>query len=103
MSAITERAKQSLELWDKTIGVEINVLTGMVEAEAAYYAAPELVRDMVTELERRAAIVTSRVVDKLRTKEAVRQVKRQIELYLEDGDRNRLIVALSILDLDGAQ
>lgn len=30
--------------------------------------------------------------------EPVRQVKRQLELFLEDGERNRIIVCLALLD-----
>jgi hypothetical protein len=51
VSGIVERAKAALDLWDSTIGVEITVLTGMVAAEDAYRNAPDLVRELVDELE----------------------------------------------------
>ncbi len=71
MSDLTDRAKQALELWDKTTGVEITVFTGMVDAEAAYYAAPELVRDLLAEIVRltpfsrcpRCASTNTRAID----------------------------------------
>jgi hypothetical protein len=52
MSDVVERANQSLDLWDHTSGVEIEILTGMVAAEDAYYNAPDLVRELVAEVER---------------------------------------------------
>lgn len=49
---VVTQAQAALALWDKTPGVEINVFTGMVAAEAAYYAAPSLVAELVAEIER---------------------------------------------------
>lgn len=50
-------------------------------------------------LNRAVAVINARVVDKIKTRDAIRQAKRQIDLYLQDGERNRLIVASEILDL----
>ena len=52
MSDIVERAKVDLALWDATTGVVIEVRTGLVAAEDAYRNAPELVRELVAEVER---------------------------------------------------
>jgi hypothetical protein len=52
MPDIIDRAKESLDLWDKTIGVEIEITYGMTAAEDAYRNAPELVRELVAEVER---------------------------------------------------
>lgn len=47
MSELINRANRYLDLWDKTTCVEIEVLTGMNDAREAYYAAPDLVRELV--------------------------------------------------------
>ena len=52
MSELISRAKRYIDLWDNTTCVEIEVLTGMVDARDAYYAAPDLVRELVAEVER---------------------------------------------------
>lgn len=48
---LINRAKRYIELWDKTTCVEIEVLTGMTDAREAYYAAPDVVRELVAEVE----------------------------------------------------
>ena len=52
MSDVVERAKDALSLWDKTIGVEIEITYGMEAAKEAYENAPEMVRELVAEIER---------------------------------------------------
>lgn len=41
----------------------------------------------------------AKIVDAMGTAGHVRQAKRQIEKFLEDGERNRLIAALACLDM----
>lgn len=48
---LIDRAKAAIDIWDHTSAVEIEVLTGMVAARQAYYDAPDLVREMVAEIE----------------------------------------------------
>ena len=52
MSELINRAKRYINLWDNASCVEIEILTGMVDARDAYYAAPDLVRELVAEVER---------------------------------------------------
>jgi hypothetical protein len=52
MSDIVERAKEALELWDHTFDVTIEVNYGRTAAEDAYRNAPEMVRELLTEVER---------------------------------------------------
>ncbi|MBU8833625.1 hypothetical protein [Mycolicibacterium goodii] len=66
-------------------------------------AAPQLVSELVAEVERLRAellgmgISESNLVVQLRRE--VRSMRRQIEMFLEDGVRERLIVALGASDL----
>lgn len=56
-----------------------------MEADAEFIAqARTLVPELVAEVER--------------LREQVRQMRRQTELFMEDGDRNRLTVALAVSD-----
>jgi hypothetical protein len=52
---LLNRAKAYIDLWDKTSCVEIEILTGMEDAREAYYAAPDMVRELVAEVERLSA------------------------------------------------
>lgn len=45
-------AREALSLFDKTIDVRIEVRNGMTAAEDAYRNAPDLIRRLVTALER---------------------------------------------------
>lgn len=63
MSALINRAKRYIDLWDKTTCVEIEILNGMVGARDAYYAAPDLVRELVAEVQRLNGQINRRLCD----------------------------------------
>ncbi|OMC38374.1 hypothetical protein A5742_00530 [Mycolicibacterium fortuitum] len=50
------------------------------------------------ELERAAKLVPELVAEIERARQQIRQMRRQTELFMEDGDRNRLTVALAVTD-----
>lgn len=81
MADLIERAKAALDAWDNTTGVTIEVTFGMVAAEEHYRNAPELVRDLVAEIERQ------RGVDAL------------LDQVAEVADTYRLIEDTQILDI----
>lgn len=49
---VTDRARAALQDWDRTYSVEIFVRDGMTASETHYRNAPELVRELLAEVER---------------------------------------------------
>ncbi|OHU64046.1 hypothetical protein [Mycobacteroides chelonae] len=77
MSELTDRAKESLHLWDGA-DVEMFVRYGYNEAETAYRQAPELVTQLVAEVEQLEAGLAEERESHMETAAILRRARNRL-------------------------